>query len=161
MAPKIRDIDPSGDPDAAEARVLGPDGTAELVLPDARVLGPNGEGVLDVLRRAAHLTPAECRAMEHEADWRWWSVTPLVGTTIAAAQARAVVIGRNAGRGDAIAALDAAVHRAMAVRDPGHRESRRLVACGTSAGLAILVRDIVDPDTFATLTGPWRAVMHR
>jgi hypothetical protein len=161
MGDKVREIDPSGQPDAAEERTLLADGTPRLVLPAAADLGPNGHVVLDILRRAARMTPTEGKAMEREADWRWWSLTPAVGTTIAAAQARAVVVGRNDGRRDAIAAFEAAVHRAMAVRDPGHREHSRLVACVIAAGLAVLVRDLIDVETFEQLTGPWRAVMHR
>lgn len=159
MGERVREID-AGRPDPADERTLEADGTARLVLPAAADLGPNGHDVLDVLRRAARLTPAEGRAMEREADWRWWSLTPAVGTTIAAAQARAVVVGRNDGRRDAIAAFEAAVHRAMAFRDPGHREPGRLVACVNAAGLAVLVRDLIDVETFEQLTGPWRAVTH-
>jgi hypothetical protein len=107
------------------------------------------------------MTPAQAKALEHEADWRWWSITPAVGTTVAAARARAIVAGRNAGRRDALAALDAAVHRAMAYRTPGRKEPGHLAACVAAAGLAALVRDLVDTETFEQLIGPWRAAMHR
>jgi hypothetical protein len=160
MADKVREIEPSALPDAAEDRTLEADGTSRLVLPAAADLGPNGADVLDVLERAARMTPAEAKAMEHEADWRWWSITPAVGTTVAAAQARAVVMARNAGRRDAVAALEAGVHRALAFRGQGRKESGRLAACVTAAGLAVLARDLVDGETFEQLNGPWRAAMH-
>ncbi len=161
MGDKVREIDPSGRPDDAEERALAADGTATLVLPAAAELGPNGDDVLDLLARAARLTPAEARAIEKEADWRWWSITPAVGTTVAAARARAIVAGRNAERHGALAALDSAVHRAMAYRAHGGKEPGHLAACVAAAGLALLVRDLIDQDTFEQLSAPWRAVMHR
>jgi hypothetical protein len=36
----------------------------------------------------------------------------------------------------------------------------RLPACISNAGLAVLVRDLVEPETFEVLFGPWREVMH-
>ncbi len=161
MGEKVRDIDPPPSATDGDDITLDGRGVRELELPAARDLGPNGDGVLDILRRTARLTPAEGRAIEAESDWRWWSVTPLVGTTVAAAQARAIVVGRSAGRGAAIATLDKAIHRALAFRDPGGRESTRLAACVRAAGLAALVCDLIEPETFLTLSGPWRAVMHR
>jgi hypothetical protein len=161
MSDGIREIEPSGRPEAIDERSLEADGTPRLVLPAAADLGPNGHDVRDILERAAHLTAAEAKALEREADWRWWSITPAVGTTLPAARARAIVVGRNAGRRDALAALDAGVHRAMAYRTPGRKEPGHLAACVAAAGLATLVRDLVDTETFERLIGPWRAVMHR
>ena len=160
MADKIREIATSARPDAAQERTLEADGTPRLVLPAAADLGPNGPDVLHILERAARMTPAEAKAMEHEAGWRWWSITPAVGTTVAAAQARAVVIARNAGRRDAVAALDTGVHRALAFRGQGRKEPGGLAACVTAAGLAVLVRDLIDGETFEQLRGPWLAAMH-
>ena len=123
-------------------------------------LGPNGDVVVDLLSRASRLTPAECRALEKEAGWRWWLVTPLAGSTMPAARARALVLGRADGRSPAIVALEAAV-AVIAHRLCGSKAGRsRLPACISNAGLAVLVRDLVEPETFEMLFGPWREVMH-
>jgi hypothetical protein len=77
-----------------------------------------------------------------------------------AARARAVVLGRAHGRAAAIVALEAAV-AAIGHRLGGSKAGRsRLPACISNAGLAVLVRDLVEPETFDTLFGPWREVMH-
>ena len=126
----------------------------------AAALGPNGDVVLDLLLRASHLTPAECHSLEKEAGWRWWMITPLAGTTMPAARARALVLGRADGRSSAIVALEAAV-AVIAHRLCGPKAGRsRLPACVSNAGLAVLVRDLVEPETFELLFGPWREVMH-
>jgi len=123
-------------------------------------LGPNGDVVFDLLARAARLTPAERRALEKEAGWRWWMMTPLAGSTMPAARARALVLGRAAGRADAIVALEAVVADVVhAIVGP--RAGRSLLpACISNAGLAVLVRDLIEPEVFETLHGPWREVMH-
>jgi hypothetical protein len=123
-------------------------------------LGPNGDVVLDLLSRASRLTPAECRSLEKAAGWRWWMVTPLAGTTMPAARARALVLGRADDRSAAIVALEAAV-AVIGHRLCGPKAGRsRLPACISNAGLAVLVRDLVEPETFEMLFGPWREVMH-
>jgi hypothetical protein len=122
-------------------------------------LGPNGEEVLDLLARAARLTPAECRSLEKEAGWRWWMMTPLAGATLPAARANALVIGRAEGRSDPIAALQTAV-AAIVTSVVGPKAGRsRVPACISNAGLALLVRDLIEPEAFELLTGPWREVM--
>jgi hypothetical protein len=35
-----------------------------------------------------------------------------------------------------------------------------LFACVGNAGLAVLVRDCIDQETFDVLFGPWREIMH-
>lgn len=123
-------------------------------------LGPNGDVVFDLLSRASRLTPAERRSLEKEAGWRWWMVTPLAGTTMPAARARALVLGRADDRSAAIVALEAAV-AVIGHRLCGSKAGRsRLPACISNAGLAVLVRDLVEPETFEMLFGPWREVMH-
>jgi hypothetical protein len=123
-------------------------------------LGPNGDVVLDLLGRAARLTPAERKALEKEAAWRWWMMTPFAATTMPAARARALVRGRADGRADAIVALEAAV-AAIAHGHAGGKTGRsRTPAAISNAGLAVLVRDLVDPEDFEMLFGPWREVMH-
>lgn len=123
-------------------------------------LGPNGVVVLDLLGRAANLTAAERKALEKEAAWRWWMLTPFAGTTMPAARARALVRGRADGRAEAIVALEAAV-AVIAQRLAGGRAGRsRVPACISNAGLAVLVRDLLEPEDFEALFGPWREVMH-
>lgn len=122
--------------------------------------GPNGDVVLELLGQAARLTPAERKALEKEAAWRWWMMTPFAGTTMPAARARALVRGRADGRADAIVALEAAV-AAIVQRLAGGKVGRsRLPACISNAGLAVLVRDLLEPEDFEALFGPWREVMH-
>jgi len=122
-------------------------------------LGPNGEDVLDLLSRASSITPAECRALEKAAAWRWWMMTPLAGTTMPAARANALVRGRADGRSDAIVALEAAVAE-IVLRVGGAKAGRsRLPACISNAGLALLVRDLIEPEACETLLGPWHEVM--
>jgi hypothetical protein len=87
-------------------------------------------------------------------------MTPLAGSTMPAARARALVLGRAAGRADAIVALEAVVADVVhAIVGP--RAGRSLLpACISNAGLAVLVRDLLEPEVFETLYGPWREVMH-
>ena len=122
-------------------------------------LGPNGEDVLDLLSRAARITPAEWRSLEKEAAWRWWMITPLPGATMPAARAHALVLGRADGRSDAIVALEGTVAE-IVLRIGGAKAGRsRLPACISNAGLALLVRDLIEPEAFETLFGAWRGVM--
>jgi hypothetical protein len=175
MRPKVREIDPRGgsaqveevtveapaepDEEATPARAAIEE-LAGHVPPTAADLGPNGDVVLDLLHQAERLTPAQCHALEEEAGWRWWAVNPLLGMTMPAARARALVIGRREGRADAIVAMDAAVHSGLLRGDGAKAHGSRLLACVSSAGLAVLVRDLIEPETFETLFGPWGAVMH-
>jgi hypothetical protein len=161
-----RDGAPRGGPPATKpSSTTGPVSDAEvrLVTHPHRVtasdLGPNGEDVLDLLSRAARLTPAECRSLEKAAAWRWWMMTPLPGATMPAARANALVRGRADGRSEAIVALEAAVAE-IVLRVGGAKAGRsRLPACISNAGLALLVRDLIEPEACETLLGPWREVM--
>ncbi len=140
-----------------------PEAEVHLVTHPGRVtasdLGPNGEEVLDLLSRAARLTPAECRSLEKEAGWRWWMMTPLAGSTLPAARANALVLGRAEGRSEAIGTMQAAV-AVIVARVVGPKAGRsRVPACISNAGLALLVRDLIEPEAFELLTGPWREVM--
>jgi hypothetical protein len=158
MRVKVRAVEPPADGAGLEELGEGPSGARRRPV-DAADLGPNGEDVLDLLERAARLTPAERRSLEKEAGWRWWVMSPLPGTTMPAARAHALVVGRADGRSAAIAALEAAVG-AIVVRSAGANAGRsRLPACISNAGLALLVRDLLEPEVFETLCGPWRAVM--
>ena len=123
-------------------------------------LGPNGDVVLDLLARAARLTPAECRALDGAAAWRWWMLTPLPGSGMPGARALALLRGRADGRAGALAALEAAV-AGIAVGVGGAKAGRsRLRTAISNAGLAVLVRDLIEPDAFEILFGPWHEVMH-
>ena len=158
MRIKVRTIEPRVD--GAELEELGQGPSAVRPRPvTAADLGPNGEDVLDFLQRAARITPAERRSLEKAAAWRWWMMTPLPGATMPAARARALVVGRGDGRSDAIVALQVAV-AAIVTSVVGAKAGRsRLPACISSAGLALLVRDLIEPEVFETLIGPWREVM--
>ncbi len=122
-------------------------------------LGPNGAQVRALLDRAEHLTPGEVRLLEEAAAWRWWPVTPLPASSVAAARGLALVRGRAEGRRAAMAELERAVDEVVRERRKGRARSR-LAACIGNAGLALLVRDLIDSETFETLFGPWREVMH-
>jgi hypothetical protein len=128
-------------------------------------LGPNGDVVLDLLSRAARLTADECRRLEHDAAWRWGSLalaTAAVAPAVASvpvARAVALVRARREGRSDSVVALEAAVAAIMRDR-PRTRTQSVLSACIANAGLAVLVRDLIDPETFEVLFGPWREAMH-
>jgi hypothetical protein len=178
VRPKVREIDPQGGggrieevtveapaelSDAAEGPEPGGAAIEEVAghaPPTAADLGPNGEAVHGLLHQVERLTGAQCHALEEEAGWRWWSLNPLVGTTMPAARARALVLGRREGRADAIVAMDAAVHTVLFRGDGAKAHGSRLLTCVSNAGLAVLVRDLIEPETFETLFGPWGAVMH-
>jgi hypothetical protein len=155
---KVRTIEPRVD--GAELEELGGRPSAARPRPvTAADLGPNGEAVLDVLRRAARMTPAERRSLDKATAWRWWMMTPLPGATMPAARAHALIVGRADGRSDAIVALQGAV-AAIVTSLVGAKAGRsRLPACVSNAGLALLVRDLIEPEVFETLIGPWREVM--
>ncbi len=172
MRVKVRSVDPPADLLGLEEIVGEPDpgagsGDRRAGRPSARrpitsaALGPNGDQVLALLERAARLTPGEAGRLEEAAGWRWWSVSPLPGTTVAAARANALVRGRRDGRAEAIVALDAAVSALVNRRHATLGRGSRLPACIANAGLAILVRDLLDPEIFETLVGPWQEVIHR
>lgn len=120
--------------------------------------GPNGDVVLDMLRRAAAMTDTERRRLEDATTWRWGMFNPMLGVTQApVARALAIARGRSAGRVAAIRAIDAAT---AALVGADGRRSRMASAGVAGACLAVLVRDLVEPEVFETLHGPWREVMH-
>jgi hypothetical protein len=131
----------------------------------AHDLGPNGDVVLDILARAARLTADEARDLERDATWRWGflsiaaAVIAPAGANLPISRALARARGRADGRGEAIAALDSAVAAIIRGRS-GARSRAILVACIGNAGLAVLVRDLIDQETFDVLFGPWREIMH-
>jgi hypothetical protein len=48
----------------------------------------------------------------------------------------------------------------LLVYDSGSMARRRLTIGVQGAALAIVVRDLVEPETVQNLSGPWSAVMH-
>jgi hypothetical protein len=155
---KVRTIEPRVD--GAELEELGDGPSAVRPRPvTAADLGPNGEDVLDFLQRATRITPAEHRSLEKVAAWRWWMMTPLPGATMPAARAHALVVARADGRSDAIVTLQVAVAAIVASVVGAKAGRSRLPACISNAGLALLVRDLIEPEAFEALIGPWREVM--
>jgi len=158
MRVKVRAIEPRAD-DAELEELRAEPPVARPPTVTAASLGPNGDDVLDLLGRASRLTAAESQSLDKEAAWRWWLVNPLVGSGLIGARAAAVARARAAGRSDALVALQTAV-ATLPLGPGGSRAGRaRLRACISNAGLAILVRDLVEPEAFTTLIGPWREVM--
>ena len=123
-------------------------------------LGPNGDVVLDLLSRAARLTPAERRALDKAAAWRWWLVSPLPGAGMLGARATAVAGARAAGRAAAVTAMEKAGAALVAAMEGPRARRSRVPACISNAALAVLVRDLIEPEAFEALFGPWREVMH-
>jgi hypothetical protein len=171
VAEEPRGASPTGPEDSATSSRPGQAGLWAVHLaehrrpPTATDLGPNGDVVLDLLSRAASLTADECRRLEDDATWRWGSlalataaVAPAV-TSVPVARAVALLRARRDGRSDAVVALEAAVAGLMSDR-PRPRKRAVLSACIANAGLAVLARDLIDPETFDILFGPWREVMH-
>jgi len=159
MRVKVRAVEPPVD-DAALEELAPQPSVAHPRAVTAADLGPNGDVVLDLLARASRLTPAECRYLDKEAAWRWWLVSPLPGTGMLGAHATAVARARADGRSAALVTLETAV-AAIALGVAGPKASRsRLRACIANAGLAVLARDLIEPEVFETLFGPWREVMH-
>ena len=158
MRVKVRTIEPRVD--GAEPEELGEGPSAVRPRPViAADLGPNGADVLDFLQRAARITPAERRSLEKATAWRWWMMNPLPWATMPAARAHALVVGRADGRSDAIVALQVAVAGIVTSLVGAKAGRSRLPACISNAGLALLVRDLIEPEVFETLIGPWREVM--
>ena len=151
---------PVGSAAAHSRRRVGPAAADSRRPVDAAGLGPNGDVVLDLLERAARLTPTECDRLEEAAGWRWWPVTPLPGTSVTGARATALVRGRAAGRSEALAGLESAVRTVVAGHPIAATRGSGIAACISNAGLAVAVRDVIDSETFETLFGPWREVMH-
>lgn len=168
MRIKVRSVDPPAGGEALEEIEARPASEADppeadrapAAAPTAAELGPAGEQILTLLERAAHLTETERRRLEEAAGWRWWSMTPLPTTTVAAARSLALLRGRRAGRAKAIVTLEAAVKQLINDDRMTLRRGSRLPACISNAGLARLLRDQIEPETFEMLAGPWLEVMH-
>lgn len=216
MVPMQIRVRPTEPPELAGEDVDEGQSQGEAVASEPGRFGPNGEAVVQLLERAARLGPAERRDLAAAAFWRWWPVTIPLSGGLAAARAVALFAGRSAGRGEAIAALEAAARRALApdvagraaglprlsrgrwtavlataavaavaviggalplsvvvvvavlaagallVRAGFERWTRPLAAAAVAnAGLALLVRDLIQPEAFDALSGPWREATRR
>ena len=122
-------------------------------------LGPNGQQVLDLLERAAMLSPDERKRLAEVASWRWWPLTLPVGGASAAPRAMALLRARGAGRADAVPWIEARATDVSGV--PGRSSDRLAVRAVANAALAMLARDVVTDEVFDALYGPWREVTHR
>ena len=116
-------------------------------LPAWMALGPNGEAVADLIERARHLTVDEIRGLDaarvaaRDAAWHaaWDAVR--VAAWYAAWDAVRVAAWDAAWYAVRVAAWDAAW---VAARD---------------VAIALLVRDLITPEQFDMLYGPWASVM--
>ena len=104
-------------------------------LPAWQALGPNGEAVAAHIERCKTITSEQARRLDAEQDAAWDAI---------AAQDAARFTARRAAR-NAIAAqdVDAAAYAAW------------------PAALALVVRDLITPEQFDLLYGPWASVMER
>lgn len=144
MARTVRFIPP---PDDARDESAGS-------IPD---LGPNGPQVLELLQRAAQLSPAERRRLGEIASFRWWPLTLPVGGPSAGARATAILSARRADRRAAVAWIEATATPAAL---GGAADPLVVLAVG-NAGIALLARDVISDEVFDALYGPWREVTHR
>ena len=99
-------------------------------LPAWQALGPNGEAVAAHIERCKTITSEQARRLDAEQDAAW--------DAVAARRA-----ARNAAR-NAITAQPAAWPAASAARD---------------AAFVLVVRDLITPEQFDLLYGPWASVM--
>ena len=100
-------------------------------LPAWQALGPNGEAVVALIERCRTLTHDEIKRLAAAWDAAWYAAR-------AAARTAAWYATRDAAR---YAAWNAAWDAARA------------------AALALLVKDLITPEQFEILYGPWRSVM--
>jgi hypothetical protein len=106
-------------------------------------LGPNGHHVATVIERTQSLTYAEA----DDCDAAWWSAT--WGAAAWAARGAACSAAGSAARGAACSAACSAAGSAA-------RAAARGVAA--DAATALLVRDLISPEQFDILCGPWEKV---
>lgn len=150
---------PAAEVDAGTERAAAPAprrtaGAGHATNPD---LGPNGPAVLELLERAARLSPPERRRLAEVAWWRWWPLTLPIGGPSAGARTAAILAARGAGRRAAPPWLEStAVPAAL-----GPSADKLLIVAVVNAALALVVRDAIADDVFDALYGPWREVTHR
>ena len=112
-------------------------------LPAWQALGPNGEAVAAHIERCKTITSEQARRLDAEQDAAWDAARDAVAVWTAA---------RDATRDAAwFAARDAAAYAA------GY--AARFAA--RPAALALVVRDLITPEQFDRLYGPWASVMER
>ncbi len=101
-------------------------------LPAWQALGPNGQQVAALVEQARTITPDQLRQVVAASDAAW------------------AATARDAARAAARAAAWAAAKRAAA---------RRTNSPAWAAVWAYVVRDLITPEQFQTLAGPWISVM--
>jgi hypothetical protein len=124
-------------------------------LPAWQTLGPNGEAVVALIERAGRLKADEAKRLAAAADAAWDAAWAAAG---AAAGAAAWAAARAAARA---AAADAAWDAAWAAAWAAARAAAWAAAAdaaGAAAG-AYLVRDLITPEQFDVLAGPWLSVV--
>lgn len=119
-------------------------------LPAWQVFGPNGERVVAVIDRASRLTPAE--------------VDRLVAAWNAARDAARAAAWDAARAASRAAAWNAAGAAARAASGAAGRAASRAAAGAAAwavswAALAETVRDLITPEQFELLVGPWNTVI--
>jgi hypothetical protein len=116
-------------------------------LPAHLALGPNGETVAALIERARTITPDEAERLNAA-----WNAARDAARSAARSAARYAV--RSAARD---AAWDAARYAAWNAA----RDAARYAAwyAARDATLALVVKDLITPDQFNTLYGPWASVM--
>jgi hypothetical protein len=115
--------------------------------PDSAAFGPNGDAVAAVITRAQRLTPDEVEALA--AAWRVVRVDAWVITGSAA---------RAAGRSAALDAARSAAWRAVPAAPVDAVDAADAAWCAVSAEV---VRDLITPEQYEALAGPWNSVMEK
>ena len=116
-------------------------------LPAWQALGPNGEAVAALIERAATITPEQAERLRAARNAAWYAAVDAAwGAAAGAAWNAARSAARDAARRAARRAAWSAARRAAwhAARD---------------AAAALVVRDLITPEQFDVLYGPWASVM--
>ena len=130
-------------------------------LPAWQALGPNGEAVAAHIERCKTITSEQARRLDAEQDAAWDAVAVWTAARDAAWFAAKDAIVAGPASGYAIAAQDAA-------RFAARNAARNAIAAQDAAwpaawpaALALVVRDLITPEQFDLLYGPWASVMER
>ena len=137
-----------GDPVAQEGHKVGfHELTVVRELPAWQALGPNGEAVAAHIERCKTITNDQAHRMNAAWGATW-------GATRDAALAATWDAALAAARDAALAAAWDIERCKTITNDQAHRMN-----AARDAALALVVRDLITPDQFDLLYGPWRSVM--
>ena len=140
-------------------------------LPAWQALGPNGEAVAALIERAATITPEQAERLRAARNAAWYAAVDAarraawnaaVDAAWGAAWGAAWHAARSAARRAAWnAARDAARHAARHAAWHAARDAAWYAAVDAAwdAALALVVRDLITPEQFDVLYGPWASVM--